>query len=154
RGVKESVVALAPIVAFFVASHLLVLVVAIGHRIGDLPGAVAAVPADAQRLAAHHGAVGLLGLMIRAYALGGAIYTGLESISNGVPILREPKVRFARRTMLLLAGIPGVLIALILAGYFLYDVRPEAERTVNAVLFERAFSDLGVHGAAWRALMV
>lgn len=137
RGVKESVAVLVPILLAFVGSHLLILGIAIGARAGQLVDVVAPVSRDLQQLAREHGALGALGSALRAYALGGAIYTGLESISNGVPILREPKVRSARRTMVLLAGVPAVLIATILTGYLLYDVRPASDQPLNAILFQR-----------------
>ncbi|MFL5303406.1 MAG: APC family permease [Anaeromyxobacteraceae bacterium] len=137
RGVKESVALLIPIVIAFVASHVVVLGLAIGDRIGALPGVVAPVPSDLQHLAREQGTLGAFGTVLRAYALGGAIYTGLESVSNGVPILRDPKVQSARKTMLLVAGIPAVIIGVILTAFVLYDVRPEADQPMNAILFER-----------------
>ena len=54
----------------------------------QLPDLVAPVARDLQAVAREQGALGALGTALRAYALGGAIYTGLESISNVVPILR------------------------------------------------------------------
>lgn len=143
RGVKESVALLTPILLAFVGSHVLVLGLAIAQRAGALGEVVASVPSDLARLAGERGTPGALGAMLRAYALGGAIYTGLEAISNGVPLLREPKVRSARRTMLLLAGVPALLIAVILGGYLLYDVRPAPGVPMNAALFERAAAGLG-----------
>lgn len=143
RGVKESVALLAPILVAFVGSHLLVLGLSAAYRVEALPGVLAAVPGEIGALARQEGSLGALGTMARAYALGGAIYTGLESISNGVPILREPKIPTARRTMVLLAGVPALLICAILLGYLLYDVRPESDKTLNAVLFEHVFAGLG-----------
>jgi amino acid transporter len=143
RGVKESVAVLIPILAAFVGSHVLVLGAGIAVRAGTLPAAIAPVATDLQHLAREQGALGALGTALRAYALGGAIYTGLEAISNGVPILREPKVRSARRTMLLLAGIPAILITVILTGYVLYDVRPVGDQPMNAILFEHVAAQLG-----------
>jgi amino acid transporter len=137
RGVKESVALLIPILIAFVVSHVVVLGLAIADRAGAIPGAIAPMPADLQRLAQERGTFGALGTVLRAYALGGAIYTGLESISNGVPILRDPKIQSARRTMLLLAGVPAVIIAVILAAFVLYDVRPQGDLPMNAILFER-----------------
>lgn len=154
RGIKESIGLLTPIVILFVGSHLIVLAIALIHRMDALPAALAAVPSDVGHLTAERGSLGTLGSMLRAYALGGSIYTGLESISNGVPILREPKVKTARRTMILLAGIPGLIILTILAGYFIYDVRPAGDKTLNAILFERAAASLGAEGPLTRALVV
>lgn len=53
-----------------------------------------------------------LWLMMRAFANGCTAMTGVEAVSNGVPIFREPRVRGAHRT---LAGIVGIL-AMLLGG--------------------------------------
>ena len=45
----------------------------------------------------------MLFIVLRAYSLGGGTYTGIEAVSNGVPILREPRVPNAKRTMLYMA---------------------------------------------------
>ena len=47
--------------------------------------------------------IGVLLLFVRAYSLGGGTYTGIEAVSNGVAIMREPRVRTAKRTMVLMA---------------------------------------------------
>ena len=45
------------------------------------------------------GIFGTLKLFVRAYSLGGGTYTGIEAVSNGVGIMREPRVQTAKRTM-------------------------------------------------------
>ena len=45
----------------------------------------------------------MLLLFVHAYSLGGGTYTGIEAVSNGVPIMREPRVQTAKRTMLYMA---------------------------------------------------
>ena len=47
-------------------------------------------------------------IILRAYSLGGGAYTGIEAVSNGVQILREPKVRNAKKTMLYMARLARV----------------------------------------------
>ena len=49
------------------------------------------------------GAGGLLLLFIRAYSLGGGTYTGIEAVSNGLPIMREPQGTDGKRTMVYMA---------------------------------------------------
>jgi amino acid transporter len=154
RGVKESVALLTPIVLVFVVSHVVVLGLAIALRLGGLPAVLASVPGDVRQLSAETGTMGALGSIARAYALGGAIYTGLESVSNGVPVLREPKVATARRAMLLVAGIPAVVITAIILGYVLFDVRPESDKTLNAVLFEHVAAAIGGDRAGAHTLLV
>ncbi|MFL5351477.1 APC family permease [Archangium sp.] len=53
-----------------------------------------------------------LWLLMRAFASGCTAMTGVEAVSNGVPIFREPRARGAQRT---LAGIVGIL-AMLLGG--------------------------------------
>jgi amino acid transporter len=52
-----------------------------------------------------------LWLLVRAFANGCTAMTGVEAVSNGVPIFRDPSTRGARRT---LGAIIGVLIVLLL----------------------------------------
>ena len=42
----------------------------------------------------------MLALFLRAYSLGGGTYTGIEAVSNGIQIMREPRVQTGKRTML------------------------------------------------------
>ena len=53
------------------------------------------------------GAEGCLPLFLRAYSMGAGTYTGIEAVSNGLHIMREPKVDTAKRTMALMAASPG-----------------------------------------------
>src|SRR5580658_7344653 len=48
-------------------------------------------------------------LFLRGFANGGSAMTGMEAISNAVPVFREPQVRNARTTLVLMATILGVM---------------------------------------------
>jgi amino acid transporter len=48
-------------------------------------------------------------LVLRAFATGCTAMTGIESISNGVPVFKPPEVRNAGRTLLIMAVLMGVL---------------------------------------------
>jgi len=37
--------------------------------------------------------MGVMALILRAYSMGAGTYTGLEAVSNSIPILKDPKVR-------------------------------------------------------------
>jgi amino acid transporter len=137
RGIREPLKLLAPILLFFVLTHVCVLGWGIaGHR-GDLPARAAAVPADLARMKQQLGGFALLRIFAMALVASGAMYTGIECLSNAAPMLRESKVRTSKRAMLLVAGVPALVIAVILLGYVQYGVRPENDRMLNAVLFER-----------------
>src|SRR6267154_2352449 len=99
RGVKESVICLVPIFMVFVVTHVFVILYVLIVHAGDF-GQVFTATADNVRQA--HTELGLLGmvlLMLRAYSMGAGTYTGIEAVSNGLPILREPKVATGKRTM-------------------------------------------------------
>src|SRR5439155_260532 len=71
--------------------------------------------------------VGLLGvgiIMLRAFSLGGGTYTGIEAVSNGVGILREPRVESGKRTMLYMASSLAFTAGGILLCYLLNRVVP------------------------------
>ncbi|HEV2362369.1 MAG TPA: amino acid permease, partial [Acidimicrobiales bacterium] len=61
----------------------------------------------------HAGGGLLLGasvfIFLRGLANGGSAMTGMEAISNAVPVFRDPKVRNARTTLVLMASILGVM---------------------------------------------
>lgn len=58
-------------------------------------------------------------LFLRAFASGCTAMTGVEAVSNGVPLFREPKVRNARLTLTTIVLILGCL--LIAVGYLCRD---------------------------------
>jgi amino acid transporter len=51
-----------------------------------------------------------LWLLTRAFASGCTALTGIEAVSNGVPLFREPSVQRAQRTLLSIASILGLLL--------------------------------------------
>ncbi len=137
RGVKESVLALVPIFLAFVVLHSFLIVYAFMSRANELP----IILRDAVQQA-HSGmdALGLMGLAIiffRAYSMGAGTYTGIEAVSNGLPILREPRTVTGKRTMLYMACSLAFIAGGILVAYLLAEVEPIKGRTLNAVLFER-----------------
>ena len=137
RGVRESAIALAPIFMVFVLSHAAVIAGGVLGRAREIPHAAAAVATG------FHGGLGTLGfggmllLFIHAYSLGGGTYTGIEAVSNGLPIMREPRVQTAKRTMLYMAVSLGCTAAGLLVCYLLWDVSPIPGKTLNAVLVEK-----------------
>jgi amino acid transporter len=50
-------------------------------------------------------------VLLRAFASGCTAMTGIEAVSNGVPIFKEPAARNARRTLALIVGILVMLLA-------------------------------------------
>jgi hypothetical protein len=112
----------------------------LGGHLGDVPAVSAEVSGNLKTTVAGLGLLGTFKLFVRAYSLGGGTYTGIEAVSNGVSIMREPKVQTAKRTMRLMAASLAITAGGILLCYLLLHVVPQDGKTMNAVLFER-FAD-------------
>jgi hypothetical protein len=137
RGIKESVTAIAPIFAVFLVTHGVLLVVAICGRLPELPTVTQEVRGSVHHTLGVLGVAGTLQLLMRAYSLGGGTYTGIEAVSNGLGIMREPRVQTAKRTMLLMATSLALTASGLLLSYLLWGARPVDGKTMNAVLLEQ-----------------
>jgi len=137
RGVKESVIVFLPIFATFVVTHLFVILyVTVGH-VGDFAGVFGSLP---HKVAESHKALGLFGmiaLILRSYSMGAGTYTGIEAVSNAMPMLREPRVKTGKRTMVYMGVSLGLTVAGLLIAYLIFSVAPHPGKTLNAVLFEQ-----------------
>jgi amino acid transporter len=137
RGVKESVTTLAPIFALFLLTHAILVIGGIGHHLGDVPRVAGEVHRGFQTGFASLGFVGMFALFLRAYSMGGGTYTGIEAVSNGLQIMREPKVQTAQRTMTYMSISLAATAGGILICYLLFNVAPLPGKTLNAVLLDR-----------------
>jgi amino acid transporter len=137
RGVKESVSALVPVFVLFLVTHAILIALAIGGNAGQAAHVASEVHASIGRTGIALGTFGLLKLFVHAYSMGGGTYTGIEAVSNGVGMMREPRVRTAKRTMSLMAASLAITAGGILLAYLLVHAQPEPGKTMNAVLFER-----------------
>jgi amino acid transporter len=146
RGVKESVSALAPIFAIFLVTHAVALVVAIGGHLGSVPAVSHEIQTNLRSTVSALTVFGTLKLFARAYSLGGGTYTGIEAVSNGVGLMREPRVATAKRTMVLMAASLSITAGGILLAYLLMHAAPEPGKTMNAVLLERIAGSWNVWG--------
>ncbi len=140
RGVKESVTILAPIFFVFLVTHILL----IGNGLFLHAGRVAWVAADfkinLREDLASIGVVGVMAIFLRAFSIGGGTYTGIEAVSNGMQIMREPKVQTGKRTMLYMALSLALAAAGLLLCYSLFNIRPANDRTMNAILSQAVFA--------------
>jgi len=137
RGVRESVSILAPIFGLFLVTHAILVFGGIGSHVLEVPRVATEVGQGFRSGIAELGAVGLFAVFVRAYSMGAGTYTGIEAVSNGIQIMREPKVQTARRTMTYMAISLAVTAAGILVCYLLFRAAPEEGKTMNAVLLER-----------------
>lgn len=141
RGVRESVMVMLPVFFIFLLTHVIAVLYAFfthSHELMAIGGNT--VQAVHTASAAKAGLFGVLALLIRAYSMGAGTYTGIEAVSNGLSILREPRVRTGRRTMVLMAlSLAGMVAGLLIAYLLVHvDVTKTAggAKTLNAVLFE------------------
>ncbi len=146
RGVKESVLVLSPIFLTFVVTHLFVIVYALFSNVSAVTNLVPDTIASVNTASSHLGLFGLLFLIMRAYSMGAGTFTGIEAVSNGLPILRDPRVKTGKRTMRLMATSLAITAVGLMVAYFLYQVSAQPGKTLNAVLFERVTADWGGFG--------
>ncbi len=137
RGAKESILILTPIFISFIASHALLLTVGILGHGAALPGLVTDTLKDTHLAVREMGTVGVLLIGLRAFSLGGGTFTGIEAVSNGVGILREPRVKTGIKTMLYMSVSLAATAGGILLGYLLNDVRFQPPKTLNASMWEQ-----------------
>lgn len=146
RGVRESVTVLAPIFLVFIVTHATVILVVVATHLGALPGVVADAAVTVRETGRSLGWWPLILILLRAYALGGGTYTGIEAVSNGVASFREPRVRTGQRTMFLMAVSLAFTAGGILLGYLLTGATPVPGKTLNAVFFERVLGNWAIFG--------
>jgi amino acid transporter len=139
RGVKESITVMAPIFMVFVGTHLLMLIYGVmthTERIAPLAGDIkVGLSNDLSSI----GVFGILLLFVRAYSLGGGTYTGIEAVSNGLQIMREPRVKTGKRTMVYMATSLAFTAGILFLCYSLAGVKPVEGKTLNAVLADGLF---------------
>lgn len=140
RGVKESVSALTPIFIVFVLSHLFLIAYSFLTHAPQIQNVAVQTSADFSDSVTQLGVFGTLVLIMKAYSMGAGTYTGIEAVSNGLPNLREPRVKTAIKTMRLLSVSLSVAVIGLIISYFLFDVRIEDGKTLNAVLISKAIA--------------
>ncbi len=146
RGIKESVTVLVPIFLTFVATHFLMIVAAILGHLSELPVVFSSAVRDADTTVSTLGFLPAAFIILRAYSLGGGTFTGIEAVSNSVPIIREPRVANAKRTMLYMAISLAFTASGIILGYLVTGARPHPTKVMNAILAERAFGSWAIGG--------
>jgi amino acid transporter len=140
RGVKESISILAPIFFTFVATHVVLIGYGLFTHAGNAAPLLGQVHGNLSKDFAAIGLVGVMAIFLRAFSLGGGTYTGIEAVSNGMQIMREPKVETGKRTMLYMASSLAITAAGLLFCYFLFGIVPTEGKTLNSVLADSVFA--------------
>ncbi|HEY3346371.1 MAG TPA: APC family permease [Nitrospirota bacterium] len=143
RGVKESIAPLIPIFMIFLFTHVFFIVYALGSHIGNVPELIGTTHTEMQQTQAELGWWGMIFLILRAYSMGAGTYTGIEAVSNGMSLLREPKVKTGKRTMQYMAVSLAFMVVGLLFAYLLFDVHHVPGKTLNAVLYENVTAGWG-----------
>lgn len=146
RGVKESVLPLVPIFLIFVITHVFAVLYTLFTHWLNLAEVASATAVDIQRSRAELGLAGMFILIMRAYSMGAGTYTGIEAVSNSLPILREPKVQTAHRTMRYMAVSLAFTVVGLMLAFLLYRIDFQTGKTLNAVFFERMTAGWGKSG--------
>jgi len=137
RGIKESVIVLLPIFLIFLLTHICGIFYAFVSHAPHIGEVARATVTDFKVSYYQLGSFGILSLLLRAYSMGAGTYTGIEAVSNGVSMLREPKVHTAKKTMVYMATSLAFVVVGLMFAYLLYQVEPQPGKTLNAVLFEK-----------------
>ncbi|MGA7742673.1 MAG: APC family permease [Polyangia bacterium] len=136
RGVKESVTPLVPIFMVFVLTHLVLILGGLGSHLGHAPEVAANLTREFSQSIHSYGAFGVFIIFMTAYSRGAGTYTGIEAVSNGLQMMREPRVTTGKRTMVYLSVSLAFTAGGILLCYLLFGIRPQEGKTLNGVLVE------------------
>jgi amino acid transporter len=81
--------------------------------------------------------VGVL-LLMKAFSAGCSALTGVEAIANGVPLFKQPRVRRAKRTEMLLGVILGVMLLGLAVLASRWHIGPRSGQTVLSQIMAMA----------------
>jgi len=146
RGIKESVAPLIPIILAFAITHGFLIVYALAVHIPSIPNIIQTTASDFSQARSEIGLGALMLLLLRSYSMGAGTYTGIEAVSNGLPVIRDPKVANGKRTMKYMAVSLAFMVTGLMIAYLLYQVHPQTGKTLNAVLFETMTQNWGIWG--------
>jgi len=145
RGIKEAVIPLVPVFLLFVFTHIFAIGYAIVSHALNFQAVYNATSFELHRSFSTLGIFGVLFLVMRAYSMGAGTFTGIEAVSNGLPILREPRVTTAKRTMNYMAFSLSITVIGLMIAYLLFKVEGQSGKTLNAILFENMSAHWGGH---------
>jgi amino acid transporter len=144
RGVKESITILAPIFIVFILTHIFLIGYGVLAHLPQIRPLAQGIQGDFKAGLGALGGVGMMALFLRAYSLGGGTYTGIEAVSNGLQVMREPRVHSGKKTMLYMSTSLAFTAGGLFLCYLLLKVVPGEGRTLNAILAEALFRGWGI----------
>lgn len=141
RGMKEAIYVLLPVFLGFVVTHFVLILYGIFSHSKGLFEIGPMTLQETHQLADSIGWIPVIGLVLHAYSLGAGTYTGLESVSNNVHRLVEPRVETGKRTMWYMAISLSFTAGGITLLYLLWHAQPVMGQTLNAVVFHSILGD-------------
>jgi amino acid transporter len=150
RGIKESVMVLVPIFMIFLITHAVLIFGTLVLNVGAVGSTTDHIVSGIRQGLAQPG-LGLFGMMLlflHAYSLGAGTYTGIEAVSNSMPVMREPRVATGKRTMMYMATSLALTAGGLMVGYLLLHIHPSDEKTMNQLLSEAFVGEIGLPGWA------
>jgi amino acid transporter len=133
RGLGEAARAFLLPTAVFIVGLLVIIAIGLIHPLAlhtPLPGH----PVPAARPLQ---VVGVL-LVLKAFSAGCSALTGVEAIANGVPLFKEPRVKRAKRTELLLGIVLGAMLLGLAELASRWHIGPWPNQTVLSQIMARA----------------
>lgn len=137
RGVKESVLPLVPIFLIFIITHVFAIIYAISSHMNLMPEIIGHTVQDVSTMKNDVGLFAVIFIILRAYSMGAGTFTGIEAVSNGIPILRDPKVKTAKHTMHYMMYSLSFMVLGLMIAYLLFGVHHVPGKTLNAILFTK-----------------
>ncbi len=138
RGVKESASFFALPTYFFIFSFIIMFVV------GGFRAMTGEIPVAPHVMAETMPAVPFF-LLLRAFASGCSALTGIEAISNGIPLFRDPSQRNAKITMIWMSVILGSFFIGMTVLAHLFSIVPNGSETVVSMLSHRIFGESAMY---------
>lgn len=132
RGVRESANIFAFPTYFFIFSFIVLIVSGVWKLL------MGQIPAAAPLVHEVYPEIPIL-LLLRAFSSGCAALTGIEAISNGIPLFRDPTQKNAKTTMIWMSAILGSLFLSITALAHLFGIVPKEGETAVSLLASAIF---------------
>ncbi len=142
-GVKESVFPWIPVFILFCVTHLFAFAWSIFHHWDAAATVLNSTVVEVNAAVSNFGWAGLAMLLMRSFTMGAGTFTGIEAVSNGMSIIREPKIKNAKKTMTYIAIALSVAVLGLVISFLLYNVGPHRGETINAVLLGKVGEEIG-----------
>ena len=137
RGIKETVFSLMPIFIIFVLTHLFLILFSFIYHAHDVPVAYNNAVSDFHSASKSYGFVMIIFLLLRSYSMGAGTYTGIEAVSNSLPILKEPRIKTGIVTMRYMAFSLAFTVLGLMFAYSMFNITLVPGKTANAVLLTK-----------------